>query len=81
MHRNEALKLIEADMKQFSYKEVGFLTDCRTYLNVTVKSPSGKFYRYIYDELSRKIRKYDLGIELSTEKFIGMVESEVKKDG
>lgn len=25
MHRKEALKLIEADMKKFSYKEVGFL--------------------------------------------------------
>ena len=78
MHRNEALKLIEADMKKFCYKEVGFLTDCRTYLNVTVKSPNGTFYRYIYDELSRKVRKYNLTVETSTEVYIGMVESEVK---
>ena len=78
MHRREALKLIEADMKKFSYKEVGFLTDCRTYLNVTVKSTNGTFYRYIYDELSRKIRKYNLTVEMSTEVYIGMVESEVK---
>ena len=78
MHRNEALKLIEADMKKFSYKEVGFLTDCRTYLNVTVKSPNGTFYRYIYDELSRKVRKYNLTVDTNTEVYIGMVESEVK---
>ena len=78
MHRNEALKLIEADMKKYCYKEVGFLTDCRTYLNVTVKSPDGTFYRYIYDELSRKIRKYNLAIEKFSEVYIGMVESEVK---
>ena len=79
MHRREALKLIEADMKKFSYKEVGFLTDCRTYMNVTVKSPNGKFYRYIYDELSRSIRKYNLTVEMSTGVYIGTVESEVKK--
>ena len=78
MHRNEALKLIEADMKKYCYKEVGFLTDCRTYLNVTVKSPNGTFYRYIYDELSRKVRKYNLIVETNTEVYIGMVESEVK---
>ena len=79
MHRNEALKLIEADMKKFCYKEVGFLTDCRTYLNVTVKSPNGTFYRYIYDELSRKVRKYNLAVDTNTEVYIGMVESEVKE--
>ena len=78
MHRNEALKLIEADMKKFCYKEVWFLTDCRTYLNVTVKSPNGTFYRYIYDELSRKVRKYNLTVETNSEVYIGMVESEVK---
>ena len=78
MHRKEALKLIEADMQKFSYKEVGFLTDCRNYLNVTVKSPNGTFYRYIYDELSRKVRKYNLTVETNTEVYIGMVESEVK---
>ena len=78
MHRNEALKLIEADMKKYCYKEVGFLTDCRTYLNVTVKSPNGTFYRYIYDELSRKVRKYNLTVETASEVYIGMVESEVK---
>ena len=78
MHRREALKLIEADMKKFSYKEVGFLTDCRTYMNVTVKSPNGTFYRYIYDELSRKIRKYNLTVDTNTEVYIGTVESEVK---
>ena len=78
MHRREALKLIEADMKKFSYKEVGFLTDCRTYLNVTVKSPNGTFYRYIYDELSQSIRKYNLTVEMNTEVYIGTVESEVK---
>ena len=78
MHHNEALKLIEADMKKFCYKEVGFLTDCRTYLNVTVKSPNGTFYRYIYDELSRKVRKYNLTVETNSEVYIGMVESEVK---
>ena len=78
MHRNEALKLIEADMKKYCYKEVGFLTDCRTYLNVTVKSPDGTFYRYIYDELSRKVRKYNLAVEKFSEVYIGMVESEVK---
>ena len=78
MHRNEALKLIEADMKKFGYKEVGFLTDCRTYLKVTVKSPNGTFYRYIYDELSRKVRKYNLTAETNSEVYIGMVESEVK---
>lgn len=78
MHRREALKLIEADMKKFSYKEVGFLTDCRTYMNVTVKSPNGTFYRYIYDELSQSIRKYNLTVEMNTEVYIGTVESEVK---
>ena len=78
MHRNEALKLIEADMKKFCYKEVGFLTDCRTYLNVTVKSPNGTFYRYIYDELSRKVRQYNLTVDTSPEVYIGTVESEVK---
>ena len=78
MHRKEALKLIEADMQKFSYKEIGFLTDCRTYLNVTVKSPNGTFYRYIYDELSRKVRKYNLTVETNTEVYIGMVESEMK---
>ena len=78
MHRNEALKLIEADMKKFCYKEVGFLTDCRTYMNVTVKSPNGTFYRYIYDELSRKVRKYNLTVDTNTEVYIGMIESEVK---
>ena len=78
MHRNEALKLIESDMKKFCYKEVGFLTDCRTYMNVTVKSPNGTFYRYVYDELSRKVRKYNLTVDTNTEVYIGMVESEVK---
>ena len=78
MHRNEALKLIESDMQKYRYKEVGFLTDCRTYLNVTVKSPNGTFYRYIYDELSRKVRKYNLTVETASEIYIGMVESEVK---
>lgn len=78
MHRNKALKLIEADMQKYRYKEVGFLTDCRTYLNVTVKSPNGTFYRYIYDELSRKVRKYNLTVETASEIYIGMVESEVK---
>ena len=78
MHRNEALKLIESDMQKYCYKEVGFLTDCRTYLNVTVKSPNGTFYRYIYDELSRKIRKYNLTVDTNTEVYIGRVESEVK---
>ena len=78
MHRCEALKLIEADMKKYCYKEVGFLTDCRTYMNVTVKSPDGTFYRYIYDELSRKVRKYNLTVETDSEVYIGMVESEVK---
>ena len=78
MHRNEALKLIEADMKKYCYKEVGFLTDCRTYLNVTVKSPNGTFYRYIYDELSLKIRKYNLAVDTNTEVYIGTIESEVK---
>lgn len=78
MHRREALKLIEADIQKFRYKEVGFLTDCRTYLNVTVKSPDGTFYRYIYDELSRKVRKYNLTVETSTEVYIGTIESEVK---
>lgn len=80
MHRREALKLIESDMKKFSYQEVGFLTDCRTYLNVTVKSPNGTFYRYIYDELSRKVRKYNLAVETSTEVYIGTIESEVKAE-
>ena len=79
MHRNEALKLIESDMQKYRYKEVGFLTDCRTYLNVTVKSPNGTFYRYIYDELSRKVRKYNLTVETASEIYIGMVESEVKQ--
>lgn len=79
MHRNEALKLIESDMQKYRYKEVGFLTDCRTYLNVTVKSPNGTFYRYIYDELSRKVRKYNLTVETDSEIYIGMVESEVRQ--
>ena len=78
MHRREALVLIQRDMDKFSLKEVGFLTDCRTYLNVTAKSPSGNFYRYIYDELSQRIYKYELVIDMRSQVFIGVVESEVK---
>ena len=78
MHSREALKLIQNDMDKHYLKEVGYLTDGRTFLNVTAKSVNGNFYRYIYDELSRRVRKYDLAIEISTEQYIGTVESEVK---
>lgn len=78
MHRREALVLIQRDMNKFGLKEVGLLTDCRAYLNVVAKSVHDNYYRYIYDELSRKIHRYRLLVDLSTEVFIGTVESEVK---
>ena len=78
MHRREALKLIEADMKTHNMKEVGFITDCRTYLTVTAKSEKGDFYRYIYDDLCKYVRRFHLTEQLSTEVYIGTVESEVR---
>lgn len=75
MQRREALKLIQDDMDKHYLKEVGYLTDGRTYMNVTAKAMNGEFYRYCYDALSEVIRKYKLVIDMKTQEVISFVDT------
>ena len=81
MHRREALKLIQDDMDKNFLKEVGYVTDGRTYMNVTAKAMNGEFYRYCYNALSEVIGKYKLVMDITTQEVISFVDTgrEVKK--
>lgn len=75
MQRREALKLIQDDMDKHNLKEVSYLTDGRTYMNVTAKSTNGEFYRYCHDALCTVIRKYKLIVDINSQQIIGHIDT------